>query len=185
MSSEIKDRMQQRVTRAIEHLGVGLAGVRTGRASLLLFDAVRVDYYGTMTPLKQIATLSLPDSRTVVIQPWDASQMAAIEKGILTAGIGVTPINDGKVVRITIPALTEERRRDMVKLIGRMGEEGRVAVRNARRETNDEIKALQKTGDLAEDAAHKQQDEIQKMTDHGIVQVEEMLKRKEKEVMEV
>jgi len=185
MSSEIQNQMQQKVARAIEHLGTGLAGVRTGRASLLLFDAVRVDYYGTLTPLKQIATLSLPDSRTVVIQPWDASQMAAIEKAILTAGIGVTPINDGKVVRITIPPLTEERRREMVKLIGRMGEEGRVAVRNARRETNDEIKASQKKGDLAEDAAHKQQEAIQKATDQGIAQVEEMIKKKEKEVMEV
>jgi len=185
MSSEIKDRMQQKVARATEHLATGLAGVRTGRASLLLFDAVRVDYYGTLTPLKQIATLSLPDSRTVVIQPWDTTQMAAIEKAILTAGIGVTPVNDGKVIRITIPPLTEERRREMVKLIGRMGEEARVAVRNARRETNDEIKAAQKKGEISEDAARRQQDEIQKMTDQAIGQVEEMLKKKEKEVMEV
>ena len=185
MSSAIKDRMQQKVARAMEHLAAGLAGVRTGRASLLLFDAVRVDYYGTLTPLKQMATLSLPDSRTVVIQPWDATQIAAIEKAILAAGIGVTPVNDGKVVRITIPPLTEERRREMVRLIGKMGEEGRIAVRNARRETNDEIKALQKKGDLAEDAAHRQQDEIQKMTDQAIAQVEERIRKKEKEVMEV
>jgi len=185
MSSEIKDRMQQKVARAIEHLATGLAGVRTGRASLLLFDAVRVDYYGTLTPLRQIATLSLPDSRTVVVQPWDTTQIAAVEKAILTAGIGVTPINDGKVVRITIPPLTEERRREMVKLIGKMGEEGRVAIRNARREINDEIKAQQKKGEIAEDVARRQQDDIQKMTDQAIARVEEMVKKKEKEVLEV
>ena len=185
MSSEIKDRMQQKVARAIEHLTTGLAGVRTGRASLLLFDAVRVDYYGTLTPLRQIATLSLPDSRTVVVQPWDTTQIAAVEKAILTAGIGVTPINDGKVVRITIPPLTEERRREMVKLIGKMGEEGRVAIRNARREINDEIKAQQKKGEIAEDVARRQQDDIQKMTDQAIARVEEMVKKKEKEVLEV
>jgi len=183
--ADIKKRMDQKLDTAIEHLTVGLAGVRTGRASALLFDGVQVDYYGTATPLKQMATLSVPDSRTVLIQPWDITQIAAIEKGILTAGLGVSPSNDGKVVRIGIPPLTEERRKEMVKWVGKLGEECRVAVRNARRETNDEIKALQKKGEIPEDAARKHQDESQKMTDQAIAKVEEVLKKKEKEVLEV
>jgi ribosome recycling factor len=185
MFPEIKEKMLHRIEQAVGHLATGLAGIRTGRASLLLFDNLSVDYYGTATPLKQMANLSTPDSRTVLIQPWDISQITAIEKAILSSGLGFTPSNDGKVVRLTVPPLTEERRKEMVKWLGKLGEECKVQVRNARRETNDAIKAQQKQGDVPEDSARKYQDEAQKLTDQKIAQVEEMLKKKEKDILEV
>lgn len=170
---------------SIDHLKVELSGVRTGRASLILFDNVMVNYYGTPTPLKQIATLSVPESRMITIQPWDVSQLGEIEKAILGSGLGLTPSNDGKIIRIGIPMLTEERRKDLVKLVKKMGEECKVAIRNLRRETNDELKSLQKEGTLSEDAARKSQDEVQKLTDQNITKVDEILRKKEAEILEV
>ena len=185
MSEDVKKRMVEKMTVSIDHLKGELSGVRTGRASLVLFDHVQVNYYGTPTPLKQIATLSVPESRLVTIQPWDVSQLAEIEKAILGSGLGLTPSNDGKIIRIGIPPLTEERRKDLVKLVKKMGEECKVAIRNLRRETNDELKGLQKEGTLSEDAARKSQDEVQKLTDQTIGKVDEILKRKETEILEV
>ena len=170
---------------SIEHLKGELSGIRTGRASLILFDSIQVNYYGTPTPLKQIATLSIPESRTVTIQPWDISQMQEIEKAILASGLGLTPSNDGKIIRIGIPPLTEERRKDLVKLVKRIGEDCKVAVRNIRRESNDELKSLQKDGNLSEDGLRKSQDEVQKITDQTIGKVDEILKKKEAEILEV
>jgi ribosome recycling factor len=185
MPEDVKKRMVEKMNVSIEHFKGELSGVRTGRASLILFDNVQVNYYGTQTPLKQIATLSVPESRMIVIQPWDISQLPEIEKAILGSGLGLTPSNDGKIIRIGIPPLTEERRKDLVKLVKKMGEECKVAIRNLRRETNDELKALQKEGTLSEDAARKNQDEVQKLTDQTITKVDEILKKKEAEILEV
>jgi ribosome recycling factor len=183
--ADVKKRMMEKMDVSIEHLKGELSGIRTGRASLILFDSIQVNYYGTPTPLKQIATLSIPESRTVTIQPWDISQMQEVEKAILSSGLGLTPSNDGKIIRIGIPPLTEERRKDLVKLVKRIGEDCKVAIRNLRRESNDELKALQKGGTLSEDGLRKSQDEVQKMTDQTIGKVEEILKKKEAEILEV
>lgn len=185
MVGDTKKKMVEKMDASLQHLRGELSGVRTGRASLALFDSVQVSYYGTPTPLKQVATLSVPDSRTVLIQPWDTSQLPEIEKAILGSGLGLTPTNDGKVIRISIPPLTEERRKDLVKLVKKIGEESKVAIRNIRRDTNDELKSLQKDGSLTEDALRKAQDEVQKMTDQTITKVDEILKKKEAEILEV
>lgn len=170
---------------SIQHLQRELATVRTGRASTRLFDSVKVNFYGTTTPLKQIASISVPDSRTIVIQPWDITQLAEIEKAIMSSGIGLSPSNDGKLIRIVIPPLTEERRKELVKLVKKMGEEGKVAIRNIRRETNDALKNQQKDGLLSEDVVRKEQGEVQKKTDQMILKVDEILRKKEGEVLEV
>jgi ribosome recycling factor len=183
--ADVKKRMMEKIDVSIEHLKGELSGIRTGRASLILFDSIQVNYYGTQTPLKQIATLSIPESRTVTIQPWDISQMQEIEKAILSSGLGLTPSNDGKIIRIGIPVLTEERRRDLVKLVKRIGEDCKVAIRNLRRESNDELKSLQKDGTLSEDGLRKSQDEVQKLTDQTIGKIDEILKKKETEILEV
>lgn len=185
MVADVKKKMIEKSETSLQHLKGELASVRTGRASLALFDTVQVNYYGTPTPLKQIATLSVPDSRTVIIQPWDVSQLPELEKAILASGLGLTPTNDGKVIRISIPPLTEERRKDLVKLVKKIGEESKVAIRNIRRDTNDELKSLQKGGTLSEDALRKAQDEVQKLTDQTIAKVDEILKKKEAEILEV
>ncbi len=185
MVADAKKKMVEKMDASLQHLKGELSGVRTGRASLVLFDSVQVNYYGTPTPLKQIATLSVPDSRTVLIQPWDTSQLPEIEKAILGSGLGLTPSNDGKVIRIGIPPLTEERRKELVKLVKKIGEESKVAIRNIRRDTNDELKSLQKDGKLSEDALRKAQDEVQKMTDQTVTKVDEILKKKEAEILEV
>ncbi|MBI3802554.1 MAG: ribosome recycling factor [Nitrospirae bacterium] len=185
MVGDVKKKMAEKSETSLQHLKGELAGIRTGRASLALFDSVQVNYYGTATPLKQIATLSIPDSRTIIIQPWDTSQLPELEKAILGSGLGLTPSNDGKIIRISIPPLTEERRKDLVKLVKKVGEESKVAIRNIRRDTNDELKSLQKDGTLSEDALRKAQDEVQKLTDQTIAKVDEILKKKEAEIMEV
>ncbi len=185
MSAEIKNRMREQMDRAIENLMTGLSGIRTGRASLILFDGVQVNYYGTPTPLKQMASLSTPDSRSVLIQPWDVTQIPSIEKAIQTSGLGLTPSNDGKVIRIGIPPLTQERRKEMTKWVGRLGEECKIGIRNVRREINDEVKALQKKGELSEDDAKRLHEEGQKVTDQMIAKVDEALRKKEKEILEV
>lgn len=185
MPAEAKKRMMEKMDISVEHFKGELAGIRTGRASLGLFDSIQVNYYGTPTPLKQVASLSIPESRMVTIQPWDVSQIQEIEKAILTSGLGLNPSNDGKIIRIGIPPLTEERRKELVKLVKRIGEECKVAVRNIRRDTNDELKGLQKQGTLSEDALRKSQEEVQKATDQVIARVDEILKRKEAEILEV
>ena len=162
-----------------------LAAVRTGRASLSMFDGVVVDYYGTMTPLSQVAKLSVPDPTMVVAQPFDPSTLPAIEKSILAADLGLNPANDGKLVRIPIPSLTEERRKQLVKKVNGLGEEAKTAVRLLRREANEELKKLQKDGKLAEDDARRATDDVQKKTDKYVADIETLCKNKEKELMEV
>jgi ribosome recycling factor len=162
-----------------------LAAVRTGRASLAMFDGVMVDYYGTMTPMNQVAKLSIPEPSLVVAQPFDPSAVVAIEKAILASDLGLNPANDGKLVRIPIPALTEERRKQLVKKVHQLGEEAKTAVRQARREANDELKRLQKDAKLSEDDAHRAVDDVQKRTDKHVADVDALCKSKEKELMEV
>lgn len=171
--------------KAIDALGHELSKMRTGRASLSILDDVKVDYYGTSTPLNQLATLGLPDARTISIQAWDASAVGAIEKAIQKADLGLNPINDGKLIRLPVPPLNEERRKDLVKVIRKHGEECKISVRNARRDANEELKKLQKASDITEDDERKGHDKIQKMTDDYIKKIEETLDHKEKDIMEV
>ncbi len=182
---EVKKKATDRMNGAIESLKKDFASIRTGRASLSLLDGINVDYYGTPTPLNQAATLGIPESRQITIQPWEQKLIPEIEKAILKSGLGLTPSNDGKVIRINIPALTEERRKELVKVVKKRAEEARVAVRNIRRDINDELKKSEKEQHLSEDDVKRLQEEIQKVTDSYIAKVEEVLQHKEKEIMEV
>ncbi len=177
---ETKDRMGKTIT----DLENELKRVRTGRASLSLLDGIRVDYYGTQTPLNQMASLSVPESRLIVIQPWDVSAIKEVEKAILKSDLGLTPSSDGKLIRIAIPPLTEERRKELVKVVSKMCEEHKIAARNIRRDANDLLKGFKKDGDISEDDAFKAQDSVQKITDDFISQIDEIYKAKEKEILE-
>jgi ribosome recycling factor len=170
---------------ALEALRREFSSVRTGKATPALLDTIRVEAYGSQVPLNQVATVSAPEPRLLVVQPWDRSMLGPIEKAIQTSDLGFNPSNDGKIIRVPIPALTEERRKEYVRLLHKMAEEGRVSIRHARKEANDRIKADQKDNDLSEDDARRQQDEVQKLTDRYIQQLDELLRNKEAEVMEV
>jgi ribosome recycling factor len=159
--------------------------VRTGRASLAIFDNLYVDYYGTATPLNQVAKLSIPEPSLIVAQPFDPSVLASIEKAIQTSDLGLNPANDGKLIRIPIPPLTEERRKQLVKKVHGLAEEAKTAIRHIRREANDELKRLEKDGDLSSDDARRTMDEVQKQTDKHTGSIEDLSKNKEKELMEV
>lgn len=159
--------------------------LRTGRASPALFDKIRVEYYGNPTPLNQVATISVPEARLVVIQPWDKSVIGEIEKAIQKSELSLNPSNDGKVIRISIPPLTEERRKEYVKLAKNMAEQSRVAVRNVRREANDELKKAEKDGELSEDELKRAEDDVQKITDRYVEEINAMLEAKEKEILEI
>ncbi len=185
MIAELKSQTQAQMEKAIEALKKEYARVRTGRASTGILDHVQVDYYGTATRLNQMATLSVPESRTIAVQPWDASALKSIEKAILASDLGLTPSNDGKVIRVTIPELTEERRRDIVKVIRNMAEDSRVAVRHIRKEANDKLKKMEKEKEITEDALHKTLDEIQKLTDRFVKEADQVLQTKEEDVMTV
>lgn len=176
---------QEKMHKAAEAVDRDFNTLRTGRASLALVDNVQVGAYGAKMPLKQLATVSTPDSRTILIQPFDRNQMHAIEKAILAANIGLTPNNDGKAVRLNIPPLTEERRRELVKLAKKMAEEGRIAVRNIRRHSNEQIKQTEKHHEITEDDRDKATHKVQELTDKFIKEIDELLTRKEKEIMEV
>jgi len=169
----------------IEVLKREFASIRTGRASLALLDVIMVNYYGASTPLQQLASLSIPDSRQIAIQPWDQKIIPEIEKAIMKSDLGITPVNDGKTIRIHIPPLTEERRKQLVKIVKKKAEEAKIAIRNVRRDTNEELKKLEKEKHLSEDDVKRQQDEIQKITNTHIAKVDEILAHKEKEIMEV
>jgi ribosome recycling factor len=162
-----------------------LNAVRTGRASLSLLDGVMVDYFGTPTPINQVASMTTPESRTILIQPWDKSIIKEIEKAIQKSNLGLQPMDDGKVVRITIPQLTEERRRELVKIAKKLAEDGRVAARNVRREGNEDLKHLEKEKKITEDAHRRASEELQKITDACIHEIDEIMKSKEREIMEV
>jgi ribosome recycling factor len=178
----LKD-IETRMTAALETLTREFASVRTGRASTALLETIRVDYYGTATPVTQTASVSVPDARTLVIQPWEASQLQAIEKAIMKSDLGLTPINDGKVIRLNLPPLTEERRKQLAKTVHKLAEDGRVAVRNIRREANDKLKALGKDKKASEDEERRGHDQIQKTTDRYIAKIDELLKKKEQEIL--
>ncbi|MCD1257786.1 ribosome recycling factor [Paenibacillus athensensis] len=184
MPQSVKKNAEDRMEKAIGALKRDLSTLRAGRATPALLDRIQVEYYGAMTPVNQLANLNTPDSRTLLIQPWDKSSMGAIEKAIMKSDLGLTPTNDGTVIRIVIPALTEERRVELVKTTKKFGEEAKVAIRNIRRDANDEIKKLEKSG-ISEDESRRHQDDIQKFTDKFIAEVEKVLAAKEKEIMEV
>jgi len=175
MIEDIYQETRENMGKSIEDLNREFKKVRTGRASLSILDGIRVNYYGTPTPLNQMATLAVPESRLITIQPWDVSGIKEIEKAILKSDLGLTPSSDGKIVRIAIPPLTEERRKELVRVINKMSEEHKVAVRNIRRDANEMLKELKKEGDISEDEAFKAQDQVQKITDDHINLVEQAL----------
>ena len=183
--AEVVKDLETRMQAATDALAREFASVRTGRANASLLDAVRVEAYGNLTPINQLATVSVPDARTIMIQPWDASQMKEIEKGIAKSDLGLSPSNDGKVIRLTVPTLTEERRKQLAKQIGKFAEDARVAIRNARREANDKLKALAKDKKVSEDEERRGHDQIQKTTDRFTSRIDELAKKKEQEVMTV
>ena len=177
--------VKKQMDEAIEAVRREFATVRTGKATPAIVDTVRVDAYGAVMPLNQVATISTPESALIVVQPFDRSLMGEIEKAILQADLGLNPANDGQVIRIPIPPLNEERRREYVKLLGKMAEEARISIRHARREGNESVKSLMKDGELSDDDGRRVTDEIQKSTDRYIRQIDELLEAKEKEVMTI
>jgi ribosome recycling factor len=185
MEQELKRKTAERMSRTIEALKKEFASVRTGRASLALLDGIMVNYYDTQTPLQQLASLSIPESRQIAVQPWDQKIIPDIEKAIMKSDLGLTPMNDGKIIRINIPPLTEERRKQLVKAVKKKAEEAKISIRNIRREANEELRKLEKEKHLSEDEVKKLQEETQKITDSYIAKADEVLGHKEKEIMEV
>jgi len=182
---ELMKKTKAKMGKTVEATRAELASIRSGRASAALVDSVRVDYYGTDTPLNQLANIAVPEARLLVITPWDKTQIGSIEKALLKADLGLTPNNDGNVIRIPIPSLTEERRKDLVKRVKRIAEEGKVALRNIRRDANETIKKAEKSGSVPEDDAHRDKDDIQKITDEFSAKIDELAEAKEAEIMEV
>ena len=185
MVDEIISETRQSMTRAVEAFQHEMGTVRTGRANTALLDNIRAEYYGTQVPLNQVATIGVPEPRLIVLQPWDKSAIPAIEKAIQTSNLGLTPSNDGTVIRLPIPHLTEERRAELVRVVRQMAEDSKVSVRNARRDANEMLKDGQKEGEIPEDESRKGQDQVQKLTDDFVAEIDELLVRKEEEIMEV
>lgn len=185
MIQELRKKTSDRMQGAVDALKKEFAGIRTGRASMALLDGIVVDYYGTPTPVQQLASLTIPESRQIAIQPWEQRLIPEIEKAIMKSDLGLTPMNDGKVIRINIPILTEERRKQLVKLVKKRAEESKIAVRNVRRDSNEGLKKLEKEEHVSEDEVKKEHDEIQKITDSFIKRIDELAEHKEKEIMEV
>jgi ribosome recycling factor len=184
MYDEILFDAEERMSKSVEAFSKDLQKIRTGRATTSLVDGIKVEYYGSEVPLKQVASISIPDPRTIAIQPWEKGVAGAIEKAILKSALGITPNNDGHFVRLNIPELTEERRRDLVKMVKKMAEEHRVAVRNVRRDANEQLKKAEKGSDITEDELKKGQEEVQKFTDDYIAKIDKVLTDKENEIME-
>jgi ribosome recycling factor len=184
MLDDIYSDLRDRMNRAVQTLELDYRRLRTGRASISLVDEIRVDYYGSATPLSQLSTLTVADPRTIVIQPWDTSVVGEVEKAILKSDLGLTPMNDGKAVRINIPPLTAERRRDLVKVVKKKAEESKVAVRNIRRDIIEKTKELKKDKKVSEDEQFRAQDEIQKITDDYVKKIDTIYSTKEKEILE-
>ena len=176
---------ETRMHKAVDVVRGELTKIRTGKATTALLDAVKVDYYGTLTPLNQVGSVSVPDIHLITITPWDKGMLSHIEKAILTANLGLNPGNDGTLVRVPIPPLNEERRKELVKLVKKFGEEGKIAVRNIRRDTNEHLKKAEKDEHFSEDERKRGEAEVQKFTDHFIKEVDNLLLLKEKEIMEV
>ncbi len=185
MPNNVLNEMKEKMENAIQAFSRNLATVRAGRANPSLLDNVFVDYYGTSTPLNQLATVGAPEARLLVITPYDKTALGDIEKAIQKADLGLSPSNDGNVIRISIPPLTEERRKELVRVVGKFAEESRVQVRNIRREANDQLKEMEKNSELTEDELRKYQDDVQKETDAFIGKIDDMVKNKEQEIMEV
>jgi len=185
MIDEIMEDAESRMNKTIEHLSSDFAGMRAGRANPAMVEKIMVNYYGALTPLNQMANINVPEARLLVINPWDKGSIADIEKAIMKSDLGITPNNDGNVIRLNVPQLTEDRRKDLVKVVKKRAEEGKVAIRNIRREANDMIKASEKDKMISEDASKKGLDEIQKVTDKYIKDIDQILQMKEKEIMEV
>ena len=176
---------EHKMERSLAALRKDLSRIRTGRASLALLEGITVDYYGTPTPLHQVATLAVPESRLITIQPWDKAQLGLIEKSIQRSDLGLTPVNDGKIIRLAIPPLTAERRKDLVKQVKKMGEEAKIALRNVRREGNDALRDREKAKQISEDDWRRSQEQMQKLTDRHISQADDILSAKEHEILEV
>ncbi|HET9961391.1 MAG TPA: ribosome recycling factor [Nitrospiraceae bacterium] len=181
----VKQKITEKMDHALEHLKRDLAGLRTGRASVALLDGIKVDYYGTLTPLKQVANIGTPEARLITVQPWEQNLIKEVEKAIMASDLGLTPSNDGKLIRIPLPPLTEERRKELIKVCKKHGEDVKVQVRGFRRDGNDELKKLQKDAKLTEDELRKSEAEIQKLTDQYVQKIDEVLKKKESEILEV
>ena len=183
--NEIIAQQEERMNKSIDALKHKFASIRTGRASTALLDGITVDYYGTPSPINQVANISVPEPRMIVIAPWDKSMMPAIEKAIMMSDLGLNPNNDGEQIRLAIPQLTEERRKEIVKTVHKKSEDARVIVRNLRRDANDAVKKAEKAKEITEDEAKKGTDDIQKMTDKIIKEIDNIMANKEKEVMEI
>jgi len=184
MLQETYNQLKKKMDSSLDVFRKNLGGIRTGRASASILDGISVDYYVTPTPLKQVATISIPESRLIAVQPWDVSILKEIEKTILASDLGLTPNNDGKIIRLPIPSLTQERRKELVKIVKRVTEDAKIAVRNIRREGNEQLKKAEKAKNVTEDECRKGVDEIQKITDDCIKNVDEISNKKEKEVLE-
>ena len=185
MQNDVLKNTSEKMAKSVEALKLDLTKIRTGRASLSLLDGITVAAYGSAMPINQLATLTIPESRLIVIQPWDPQMLGGIEKAILKSDLGLTPVNDGRLVRINIPQLTEERRKEMVKRVRKIAEEYKVAVRNLRRESNDALKKQKESKEISEDEMFKLQDEVQKVTDKFVKNIDDIAIGKETEVMEV
>ncbi|MBF0496466.1 MAG: ribosome recycling factor [Deltaproteobacteria bacterium] len=184
MIDELFEELTDKMEKTLAILNRDFSRVRTGRASVTLLDGIRVDAYGTQMPLNQVASLSVPESRLIVIQPWDNGLISHIERSILKSDLGLTPMNDGKIIRVSIPALTEARRKELVKVVKKLTEENKVAIRNARRDANEMLKELKKDKGISEDELFKHQEKVQKLTDGYISQADKVCVDKEKEIME-
>ena len=185
MIDEIRSDAKQGMEKSLEALRHELASIRTGRATTSLLDGIRVNYYGSMVPIKQVANIGVPEPRLVAIQPWEPKMVPVIEKAVLSSGLGLTPISDGTIIRLPIPQLTEERRHDLARMVRKLAEEGRISIRNVRRDANELLKEATKEGEVSEDDSHRGQREIQDLTDEYIHKVDQMLEMKEQEIMEV
>jgi ribosome recycling factor len=182
---EIINQADDKMKKAVTVAGHEFGSVRTGRASSGLIEKVQVDYYGTKTPLNQLATITVPEPQMVVLQPWDKGSIPAIEKAILQSDLGLSPTDDGNLIRVPFPPLSEERRKDLVKVVKKMAEEGRIAVRNVRRDANEALKSGEREHEISEDDSKRAHDQVQKITDKHIAEIDALLQAKEKEIMEV
>jgi len=185
MIDEVLQELRERMKRSVEAMQDDLMGIRTGRASPALVEKLPVEYYGTLTPLNQMASIAAPEPRLLVIKPWDPSALAEIERAILKSDLGLTPMNDGKLIRLNVPRLTEERRRELVRVVSRRVEEGRIAIRNLRRDALQDLKEFEKEKMISEDDFYRGKDDVQDLTDEFIQQIDEIGKRKEEELMEI
>jgi len=185
MIDEVLSEARTAMDKAVKSLKREMAKVRTGRASVSLLDDIKVDYYGVPTPLSQVATLSVPEARLITVQPWEKNLIPDIEKAIFKADLGLTPSSDGQLIRLPVPALTEERRREMVKIIKRMSEDAKISVRNARRDANETLKMLEKEKEITEDDLKRSEKDVQQLTDEFVATIDSIVQSKEKEVMEV